>query len=183
MFERYTEQCKKAVFFAQQTALRGGAPAIDSGHLLLGLLTEPQTRADTIFQLRELFPEETARQNNLPKEPLVKGRIPLTDDGKRSLAYTEREASNLRDYWIDTEHLVLGLLREETSTAAAKLRGVGLHTDGCRHLVIEGKGSRPPRPDPVLWWVRRHPLGITLQIVFLLGVIAALILLGSGGAR
>jgi hypothetical protein len=76
MFERYTDECKRAIFFAQQTALREGATAIDSRHLLLGLLSEAETRADVVFRLRDLFPEETTAQIWLTTESSLKGPIP-----------------------------------------------------------------------------------------------------------
>jgi hypothetical protein len=109
--------------------------------------------------------------------------IGLGGDGKRILAYTAREANRLRDYWIDAEHLVLGILREGRNAAATRLRAVGLEIETSRQLVIERKDTRPPRPNPVLWWARRRPLGMALAVVFFLGVFAALILLGFGGAR
>ena len=177
VFERYTKQCKRAVFFAQQTALRGGATSIDSGHLLLGLLSEPGTRADTVFRLRELMPDEVSRQKGVLKENIVKGTIPLSLDSRRAVAYAEWEANQLRDYWIDTEHLILGLLREGTS-AAKRLREVGLDLKTCRNSVIANASSRPARRDPVLWWVTRTPLGVFLQIIFLIGIIAVLMFVG-----
>jgi ATP-dependent Clp protease ATP-binding subunit ClpC len=179
VFERYTDQCKRAVFFAQQTALREEAPSIDSGHLLLGLLSEKGTRADTLFHLQELLPNDTVRQLGLVKQHMVRGTIPLTDDGKRIVAYAACEADCLRDSWIDTEHLVLGILREVPSAAADKLRAGGLELEACRQRVIQNKSSRPPRHDP-LWWRILRPsttIGVALQIVFLLGIILGMFLL------
>jgi ATP-dependent Clp protease ATP-binding subunit ClpC len=184
MFGRYTDRCKRAIFFAQQTALRSGALAIDSNHLLLGLLIEHRSDGD-IFRLRELLPEDAAGQDVIANQPAIKaGDIPLSDDAKRVVAYTAREANRLRDYWIDTEHLVLGILREENNAAASKLREVGLKLEACRQRVGDNKGSRPPRPNPVLWWVRQRPHGVILPVilpaVFVLGIIVALYLLGFG---
>jgi ATP-dependent Clp protease ATP-binding subunit ClpA len=183
MFERYTDQCKRAIFYAQQTALDGSATAIDSVHLLLGLLSEKETRADNIFRLRELFPEETSQQANLIKQQMTKGTIPLSGDGKRAVAYAGREANQLRDYWVDTEHMVLGILREEANSAAAKLRAVGLGLESCRQLVISNKNSQPPRQNPVLFWVSHYPISFALLVVlvFLLGITTALILFGFVG--
>ena len=183
MFGRYTDQCKRVIFFAQQTALCGRATAIDSGHLLLGLLSEGGTRADALFRLRDLFPEETAKQTNLIKQNSLKGTIPLTVDGKRTVAFTAREANGLRDYWIDTEHLVLGILREGENQAAGRLRAAGLELETARQRVVKNKCSRPPQPNPVLWWVRQQPLGVALSIAFVLGIIAALYLFGFVGGR
>ncbi len=180
MFERYTDQNRRAIFFARQTALQLGAAAIDSGHLLLGLVTEKETRADIVFRLRELLPEEAAQQAVEIKQPMMKGTIPLSNDGKRAIAYTAFEANRLRDYWIDTEHLVLGILREESSPAAAKLRAMGLELESCRQQVMYSKDSRPQRADPVLRWVRQCPITFTWVVVLLFefGIATALIILG-----
>jgi ATP-dependent Clp protease ATP-binding subunit ClpC len=183
MFKRYTDECKRAVFFAQRTALHEGAAAINPTHLLLGLLRETDSRANSIFRLPELLPAEATQLTALREEQPVKGIIPLSKEGKRVVAYTAREANRLRDYWIDTEHLVLGILREGNNAAASKLRTIGLDLETSRQRVIESKTSRPPRPNPVLWWPRPRLLGIVLEVAFVLGVIVALILLGFGGAR
>jgi len=182
MFERYTDQCKRAIFYAQQTALRGGATAFDSGHLFLGLLTEKGTRADIIFRLSELFPEEMSQQTTLTKQETEKG-IPLSGDGKRAIAYAGREANQLKDYWIDTEHILLGILREGTNSAGVKLQAVGLGLESCRQLVTRSKNSRPPRRNPVLFWVKHYPISFALLVVlvFLLGIATALVLFGFVG--
>jgi ATP-dependent Clp protease ATP-binding subunit ClpC len=178
VFERYTEESRRAIFFAKQTALKENRPAIDSGHLLLGLLNERNTRADTVFHLRNLLPDEAAQQALLTKQR--NETIPLTDDGKRSLAYTAHEADDLRDYWIETEHLVLGILRESENTGAGKLRSVGLNIDAARKLVAENKSTRSTRRVPLLRQLLfPRPLGVALQIAFLLGIIVGMVLLGT----
>jgi ATP-dependent Clp protease ATP-binding subunit ClpC len=181
MFARYTDQCKRAVFFAQQTALHADAKAIDPSHLLLGLLIEYRTGNGDIFRLRELLPEDAGHQDVIARERVLKGKIiPLSDSGKRVVAYTAREANGLRDYWIETEHLVLGILREDNNAAAARLREVGLELQLCRQRVIDSRSSRPARPNPVIWWVRQRSLSVILPAVFVLGIIVALSLLGFG---
>ena len=205
MFQRYTDDTKRAIYFAAQLALYEGAEVIDSIFLLRGLLTDTESRANNIFRLCQLFPEDAAKQSTLKsqqvnntcklsikqtsrqsafkKKKVAPNMIGLGGDGKRILAYTAREANRLRDYWIDSEHLVLGILREGENAAATRLRAAGLEIETSRQRVIDSMGTRPPRPDPVVWWARRRSLGIVLPIMFLLGVIVALILLGFGGAK
>ena len=207
MFQRYTDETRRAIYFAAQLALYEGAEVIDSTSLLRGLLTDAESRANSIFHLCQLFPEDAAKQSTLKgqqvnneckltlkqtsrqsafkKKNVAPNMIGLGGDGKRILAYTAREANRLRDYWIETEHLVLGILRERENAAAVKLGAAGLDLERSRQRVIESKGSRPRRPDPVLWWARkrRGAFGIALVVVFLLGVIVAVKLLGFGGAR
>jgi ATP-dependent Clp protease ATP-binding subunit ClpA len=131
----------------------------------------------------ELAIEQTSRQSAFKKKKIAPNMIGLGGDAKRILACTAREANRFRDYWIDTEHLVLGILREGDNAGAAKLRAIGLDLEDSRRRVIESKNSRPTKPNPVLWWVQRRPLGMALAVVFFLGVLVALILLGFGGAR
>jgi ATP-dependent Clp protease ATP-binding subunit ClpA len=180
MFNRYTDECKRAIYFAQQTALRGSAAAIDSNHLLLGILTEATSRANSIFRLCELLPVEATQQSALGRQQFVKATIPLTADGKRVVAYTAREASRIRDYWIDTEHLLLGILRDGDNAAAVRLHSIGLDLETSRQRIVESKSSRPPMPNPVLFWVRRRPIGFALVVAFVLGIGMALTLLGVG---
>jgi ATP-dependent Clp protease ATP-binding subunit ClpC len=190
MFERYTEESRRAIFFARYSALSSGKAAIDSNHLLLGLVWEKGTRANALFQLRALLPEETSRKTTSVAQSIETG-ISLSDDSKRALAWTAIEADQLKDYWIDTEHLVLGILREEESSAAAKLRAVGLNLESARKLVADNKSSRPRRrvslwrqvifPRPVGRALRQFlfpsRVGLALQIVFFVGVILAMVLL------
>ena len=178
VFERYTEESRRAIFFTQQTAFHGGATTINSGHLFLGLLSEARTRANRIFQLREAFPNETAQQSSLAKRKPIKGGLPLTDDLKRIIACAALEADSLQDRWIDTDHLVLGILREGENSGATRLNTAGLNLEKARQLVIANQGSRSRHRVP-LWQrvVLPSPVGAALQIAFLLGLILAMVLL------
>jgi len=172
------------VFYAQQTALHADAKVIDPSDLLLGLLIEYRTGTRDIFRLRELLPEDADRQDVVAKKAVIKGKtIPLSDAGKRVVAYTAREANGLRDYWIDTEHLVLGILRDQSNAAAAKLRSVGLQLESCRQQAISKKDTRAQRSDPVLCWVRQHPTTLAgVLVVFVeIGIATALVALGFTG--
>jgi len=137
MFQRYTDETKTAIYFAAQLAVVECAAAIDSNYLLRGLLTDSESRANSVFRLCELFPEEAAKQSALKSQQannkceltiketsrqsavkkVAPNMIGMGKDGKRILAYTTREANRLRDYWIDSEHLVLGILREGENAA------------------------------------------------------------------
>ena len=178
VFERYTDQSKLVIFFARNAAVKGGSELIDSGHLLLGLLAEKRNRANRVFHLRDLLPEETSRQRLLKKQPVVEGTLPLSLECKRVLAYTADEANLLEDGWIDTVHLVLGILREEECASDKRLREIGLQLEPSRQLVLDNKGSRPSRRDS-LWWaiLQPTPVGIAAQIACLLGIILGMVLL------
>ncbi len=158
MFERCSDPARHAIFYARAVATLNGSPIIDSVHLLLGLMWKSDSRAQELFHLREKFPQhqgcpwkfaslEAAPQSN----PL------LTDDAKRILARTQWEADAVRDYWIDTEHLLLGILGEKTCPAAQYLASAGLTLKNARRLVGENKASRPDYGPVSPWWRVQSP--------------------------
>jgi ATP-dependent Clp protease ATP-binding subunit ClpC len=147
IFERYTEHARRAIFFARHEALQSGAPQIDTGHLLLGLIHEPGSRANQILGLAihsDLF-QQQLRKAAASTKPKIKD-IPLTNASKRALACTVEEADMLQSQVIDTEHLVLGLLREGNSEAATLLAGVGIDLESARDLLRQQPGLHPRAP-------------------------------------
>jgi hypothetical protein len=122
-FERYTEPARRAVYFARLEALRRGDSAITVADLLAGLSVDEDTRAERIgslkanaFYLRWLvgLPALPAQTEATPADTgidLDTSRAELDPDSKRALAYAVVEADRDRSYWIDTDHLLRGLLR------------------------------------------------------------------------
>ncbi len=181
LFKRYSAPSRRAIFYAREAALHAGASQIDSMHLLSGLTLEQNSRANLSFKLGERFPEEAARMRAL-KWASDQKDIPLAHDGKRVLAYAEDEANNLESYWIDTDHLVLGILRERKCAAAARLEESGLSIAEARRLV---ESPSEPReiygPIPALWQLSKpitrvgraagmfYVLIVVLLIMFLAG--------------
>jgi ATP-dependent Clp protease ATP-binding subunit ClpC len=156
MFERYADPAKRAIFFARAMTILNDAPVIDSVHLLLGLIWGKDSRADALFHLREQFPVYTACPHKFASYQAAAGSVregpALAHDAKRCVARAASEADVLRDYWIDTEHLLLGILGERSSVAAQYLSKAGLELRGARQVVIENKSSRPEYgPVPLRW--------------------------------
>lgn len=151
IFNRYPPPSRRAIFYALETALHAGAQEVDSVHLLSGVLFESTTRANTLFSLEERLPAEvkTARAVTMVPNPKT---LPLARDSRRVLAFAAEEANRLDDYWIDTDYLILGTLREKSSPAAAKLGAAGLRIDKARDLVASSKEVREAYgPVPALW--------------------------------
>jgi|SRR5579862_6418621 len=132
-FSRYTPPSRRAIFYAREFALNSGAQEIDSTHLLRGLLMDGTSRANALFKLSERFPEETAQMRSL-KRAADQRDVPLSHGGKRVLVLAENEANQLDSYWIDTDHLTLGLLAEG-GPGASKLETSGLKITESRQLV------------------------------------------------
>jgi ATP-dependent Clp protease ATP-binding subunit ClpA len=153
MFERYTEAARRAIFFARAVTLLNDAPAIDPVHLLYGLMWEDSFRAQELFRLREIFPLHCGCPYKYATLEAVPTRDPqLTYESKKILARTAWEADSMQDYWIDTEHMLLGILHARNCLAARHLGMAGITLQDARRMVRENKPSRPdygpvpPRP-------------------------------------
>ncbi len=173
MFERCSEALRRAIFFSRHEAAITGSQTIESEHLLLGLLYDKGNTAEKLFKLRshedgirKRVTAERGSQKALPKD----ADLPLSNEAKRVLAYAFEEAERLSDEWIDTEHLVLGILRERNSFAAEILRGLDLTLEAARETLVHNGAARPDYgPGPIL-----KPPPLTLRILAWLAVSAFL---------
>ena len=135
MFERYTEKARRVVFFARYEASQFGSPYIETEHLLLGLLRED--KALTFRFLRSHASVESIRKQieghiTIREKLSTSVDLPLSNECKRVLAYAAEEAERLSHKHVGTEHLLLGLLREEKCFAAEILHERGLHLSTIR---------------------------------------------------
>src|SRR5215813_533743 len=135
MFERYTEKARRVIFFARYEASQFGAPYIETEHLLLGLLREDKALAFRFLATQGNFESirqqiETASPSRQPVSTSVD--LPLSNESKRILAYAAEEAERLSHKWIGSEHLLLGILREEKCFAAELLQERGLRLSSVR---------------------------------------------------
>ena len=147
MFERYTEKARRVIFFARYEASQFGAPAIEPEHLLLGLMREDKTLTAR-FLARAQASLEAIRKEIEGRAPLrekisTSVELPLAPETKRVLAYAHEESDRLQHRHIGTEHLLLGLLREERSMAAEILYERGLRLAAVRDEVARATGSDP----------------------------------------
>ena len=153
MFERYCNPARHAIFFADVSAALNGSPRIDSVHLLCGLTWEYESRAQVLFRLREIFPLHCGcpwQYTTLEVAP--EPNPPLGDEAIRVLARTVWEADAARDYGIDTEHLLLGILGEKSCLAAQYLGKAGITLKKARRVVAENKASRPEYGQVSPWY-------------------------------
>src|SRR6201981_3920230 len=121
MFERYTEKARRVIFFARYEASQFWSPYIETDHLLLGLLREDKALTNrflrshaSVESIRKQIEGHTTIREKFPTSV----DLPLSNECKRVLAYAAEEAERLAHKHIGTEHLLLGLLREETCFAA-----------------------------------------------------------------
>src|SRR6266850_2546629 len=145
MFERYTEKARRVIFFARYEASQFGAPAIEPEHLLLGLMREDKTLTGRFFPRAQITIESMRRE--IEGRTLLRERIPtsvelpLAPETKRVLHYSHEESDRLQHRHIGTEHLLLGLLREERSMAAQILFERGLRLAAVRDEIARQSGA------------------------------------------
>jgi ATP-dependent Clp protease ATP-binding subunit ClpA len=137
-------KARRAIFFAHYEASQFGSPNIETEHLLLGLLHEAHT-ADRRFLgseiSRESIREEIKAHKVMCERTSIGLDLPFTNECKRALAYAAEEAHRLGNKHIGTEHLLLGLLREEDSFAARMLQRRGVELEQIRKEI----SVSPPR--------------------------------------
>ena len=139
MFERYTEKARRVIFFARYEASQFGAPAIEPEHLLLGLMREDETLMARFLARAQANPEvirkEVEGRAPLREKISTSVELPLAPETKQVLQYAHEESGRLQHRHIGTEHLLLGLLREERSMAAEILYERGLRLNAVREEV------------------------------------------------
>jgi ATP-dependent Clp protease ATP-binding subunit ClpA len=124
MFERYTEKARRVIFYARYEASQFGASAIETEHLLLGLLREHKVIVELYLPsaaLAQSIPIEIEARTPRNKKTPISVDLKFSDESKRALAFAAEEAECLAHKHIGTEHLLLGLLREEVCFAAQLL--------------------------------------------------------------
>jgi methylmalonyl-CoA epimerase len=138
VFERYTEKARRVIFYARYEASMFGSPAIETEHLLLGLVREDRDlrsrffpRQLTMEALRKRFEERAPAREKIATSV----ELPLSQDTKRVLAHAHEEADRLGHRHIGTEHLLLGLLTVEGTLAERVLREYGLGASRVRELI------------------------------------------------
>jgi ATP-dependent Clp protease ATP-binding subunit ClpC len=136
MFEKYTEKARRVIFFARYEASQYCSEAIEAEHILLGLLREDKQLAQQFFRaprrdiesIRKDIEGRTGLRDKVPASV----DLPLSSSAKRVLTLAADESAGLGHHHIGTEHLLLGILREEKSFVAPILYERGLRLDRVR---------------------------------------------------
>jgi len=159
MYERFTERAKKVLELAMQEAQRFNHEYIGTEHVLLGLVKEGSGVGANVLRNMDVDLEKV----RLEVEKIVQkgpdmvsmGKLPQTPRAKKVVEYAIEEARSLGHNYVGTEHILLGLLREQEGVAARVLMNLGLKLDDVREEVLnllgaEGAGkdasAQPARP-------------------------------------
>jgi len=141
MFERYTEKARRVIFFARYEASQYGSPYIETEHLLLGLLREDQRLAQRLFSVSgsiEAVREAIEAQIQRRERYSTAVEVPLSGECKRILNFAADEAQRMQSAHVGTEHLLLGVLREEKCFAAELLVERGMSLELLRDELAQG---------------------------------------------
>ena len=148
MFERFTERARQVVVLAQEEARALRHNYIGTEHILLGLLREEEGIAARVLESLDITVErvrvQVVRIVASSPEP-TSGQIPFTPRAKKVLELGLREALNLGHNYIGTEHILLGLVRENEGVAARILLDFDVDEEMIRNEVIRrfsGPGGR-----------------------------------------
>ena len=148
MFERYTEKARRVIFFARYEASQFGSPYIETEHLLLGLLREDKALTNRFLRSHasvESIRKQIEGHTTIREKVSTSVDLPLSNECKRVLAYAAEEAERLSHKHIGTEHLLLGLLREEKCFAAEILHERGLKLLAIREELARATQEKAPQ--------------------------------------
>ena len=147
MFERFTESARRALFFARYEASHLPTMSIGTEHVLLGVARQPGGIVGHLLRQANVSLEDVRKEVEAritPGDPLSTSvEIPFNEETTRVLLYAGEEADRLNHSYIGTEHLLLGLLREEGSVAGTILHSHGLRVDQARNDILTLLDERP----------------------------------------
>src|SRR2546429_671125 len=148
MFERFTERARQVVVLAQEEARTLKHNYIGTEHILLGLLREEEGLAARVLESLDITVERVRAQVVRivgSGEEVTSGQIPFTPRAKKVLELALREALSLGHNYIGTEHILLGLVRENEGVAARILLDFDADAEKIRNEIIRmlsGPGRR-----------------------------------------
>jgi len=154
MFKRYTEKAKKAIMIAQEEAVNLNHDYIGTEHILIGLLKEEEGVASQVLKQLgvnvDKVVEEVERLVGKGEYQQV-GEVTFTPRAKKVLELASQEASQLKNNYIGTEHILLGLIKEGSGVAVRILTDLGISLDNVyseimKVLMDSGAQSFPSAP-------------------------------------
>jgi len=142
MFEKFTQRARHVIAQANREALRSNRAHIDTEHILLALVIERSGVVANVLANLEVDPRKVLLE--IEKHVIVKSgpqtgtmrELPLTPAAKKVIEYAIEEARNLHNNYVGTEHLLLGLLREEDGVHFVVLRNLNVELVDLRGEVL-----------------------------------------------
>ncbi|HYE98829.1 MAG TPA: Clp protease N-terminal domain-containing protein, partial [Planctomycetota bacterium] len=152
MFEKFTERARKVMSLARQEAQRLNSEFIGTEHILLGIIQEGGGVAAKVLKnlnvdLKRIRQEIEKLITPSTSPTVTLGQLPFSPRAKRVIELAGEAASSLGHDVIGTEHLLLGLLKENEGIAAQVLTNLGLKLDEVRNMVLEVLGADVGQQD------------------------------------
>jgi len=156
-FDKLTEKAQEALLAAQQDATARGHQAVDAEHLLLALINQQEGLVPQLLLRLNVDPRilRTRLTAELDRRPRVQGGaaaaggIMLSPQMARVLESAQREAERLRDEYVSTEHLLLGLVADRDSAAGRILAELGVTAERLYGVLEDVRGqARVTDPNP-----------------------------------
>jgi ATP-dependent Clp protease ATP-binding subunit ClpC len=152
VYERFTDRARKVMQLANQESQRFNHEYVGTEHILLGLIKEGSGVAANVMKNLDL----DLRKVRLEVEKVVQsgpdmvtmGHLPQTPRAKKVIEYAIEEARNFNHNYVGTEHLLLGLLREEEGVAAQVLMNLGVVLADAREEVLHLLGHNMATEQP-----------------------------------
>ena len=149
-FDRFTERAQEAAQRAAEIIQRYGHNQIDTEHILLALIEQPQGMVTQLLEVLKVDPATLSERldyilRTSPKASIFgggAGQIFITPRVKRIMDLANEEASRLKDEYISTEHMFLAILSERNTPAARLLEGAGLTRDRVYDAIIQQRGGQ-----------------------------------------
>jgi len=145
MFDRFTDRARKVMGLARQEAQRFNHDYIGTEHILLGLIQEGSGVAADVLKNLDVdlkkIRQEVEKLVSHGTTMVTMGQLPFTPRAKKVLELALEEASNLGHNYIGTEHLLLGLIREQEGIAAQVLQNIKVRLEDVREEVLELLGA------------------------------------------
>src|SRR6202158_701755 len=151
VFERYTEKARRVIFFGACAASQYGSPYIETEHLLLGLMREDKALANRFLRSHgsiESIRKDLEQRITIRERISTSVEVPLSQESKRILNFATEEAERLGHKHVGTEHLLLGILREEKCFGAEILDRKGLRLSTLREELARSAGEKAPASRP-----------------------------------
>ena len=140
MFEKYNEKARRALFFARYEASKLGSRVIEAEHVLLGILREGEETVMSLFSHFGIKSDDL--RHEIEGERVFVERVsstadlPLSEETKKALAYGVQEAETMGHSGVGSEHLLIGLMKVESSRAMGVLSEAGLEIYALREEVV-----------------------------------------------
>ena len=148
MFDRFTDRARKVMGLARQEAQRLNHEYIGTEHILLGLVQEGSGVAANVLKNLDIdlkkIRQEVEKIVKTGPSMVTMGQLPFTPRAKKVLELALEEASNLGHNYIGTEHILLGLIKEQDGKAAKVLQNLGVKLDTVREEVLDFLGAELP---------------------------------------